>query len=190
MSKTSISHVGCSSTCLLSLIFFIPARSDNFVRYLCLSNIKDAVILYQKFVELTSIDTPLSHYVKFLLETVQCVLHPSVSTRHRHAIHSSHLTRHDAGPLFEMLNRRYQPSLSRDPTFEKVRKRAHAPSPYTAFSTHLLFSPPLSKQRHLQLQYLQKIGKDYFGTTPPPASGLGGMLSGLMSSFMRPSTTS
>ena len=64
-------------------------------------DIKGAYIVQEKFLVLCreKPDTPLLHFVDFLLQTLQ----------------------RDALPLFNLLRSKYKPSLDRDPNFQKVR---------------------------------------------------------------------
>jgi len=65
--------------------------------YLSLSNLRDANVIYQIFTNSLQPNqfTPLLHYLKFLLLTLE----------------------RDAYPLFDVLRQKYKPSLSRDPSF-------------------------------------------------------------------------
>jgi len=70
------------------------------LQYLCLSNLKDAIVVYDVSMSLVSSlaksPTPLINYIRFLLLTLQ----------------------RDAVPLFEMLRKKYKPSIERDPDFQ------------------------------------------------------------------------
>lgn len=70
------------------------------LQLLCVENLRDANIVYTTFLENTRLtgkafDTPLVHFLRFLLLTVE----------------------RDALPLFQMLQQRYAPSLQRDDSF-------------------------------------------------------------------------
>ncbi|GBG29212.1 Golgi to ER traffic protein 4-like [Hondaea fermentalgiana] len=77
------------------------------LQLLALENLKDANTLYDTFVGLLAMkktplqDTPLAHFVKFLLRAVEC----------------------DAYPLFKMLCEKYQPSIQRDANFQMYLDR-------------------------------------------------------------------
>eukprot|EP00823_Brevimastigomonas_motovehiculus_P006874 TRINITY_DN5894_c0_g1_i1.p1 TRINITY_DN5894_c0_g1~~TRINITY_DN5894_c0_g1_i1.p1 ORF type:complete len:317 (-),score=34.00 TRINITY_DN5894_c0_g1_i1:267-1154(-) len=66
------------------------------LQYLCLQNLKCANLILEKFLKLNgTIDSPLIHFIRFLLKTCE----------------------RDAGPLFEMLRQKYSPSIERDSIF-------------------------------------------------------------------------
>mmetsp|Transcript_13286 Transcript_13286/g.23699 ORF Transcript_13286/g.23699 Transcript_13286/m.23699 type:complete len:297 (+) Transcript_13286:107-997(+) len=77
------------------------------LQLLALENLKDANILYETFVKLLILkkeplkETPLAHFVKFLLKAVE----------------------RDAYPLFKMLCEKYQPSIQRDQNFQMYLDR-------------------------------------------------------------------
>jgi len=81
-----------------------PSEQDLLVaravlQYLCLSNLRDANIVYQRFLKLNPHfpQTPLINYIRFLLMTME----------------------HDAYPVFDMLRKRYKPSIDRDSSLEQ-----------------------------------------------------------------------
>jgi len=66
------------------------------LQYLCLENLAGANAVFDLFIQkIPSLDTPLVHFIQFLLKTVE----------------------RDAGPLFQMLRQKYAQSLERDPAF-------------------------------------------------------------------------
>eukprot|EP00808_Paulinella_micropora_P004470 g35314.t1 len=69
------------------------------LQYLCLEDLDAANCVYSSYMAAMqpALDTPLTHFVEFLLETVQ----------------------RDAAPLFLMLKEKYKISLARDPQFAK-----------------------------------------------------------------------
>lgn len=82
-----------------------PSEFDLYIAravlmYLCLSNLKDANIVFEKYVQLQDkeIDTPLLHFIMFLLLALE----------------------RDALPLFDLLRQKYKKSISRDPSFDQV----------------------------------------------------------------------
>ncbi|KAL6057049.1 Golgi to ER traffic protein 4 [Balamuthia mandrillaris] len=74
------------------------------LQYLCLSNWKDAITLFQLYCAShpAAATSPLSNFIRFLLATVQ----------HR-----------TAGATFQTLRTKYKPSIQRDPTFEQYLDR-------------------------------------------------------------------
>jgi len=86
-----------SSVVYLSERDLVIARAV--LQYLSLSNLKDANIVYQKFLKLSPNfpQTPLINYIRFLLMTLE----------------------RDAYPLYQILRKKYEPSLARDPTFDQ-----------------------------------------------------------------------
>jgi len=79
-----------------------PTERDLYIAravfmYLSLSNLRDANVVYQVFVQSLQPNqiTPLINYLRFLLLTLE----------------------RDAYPLFDVLRKKYKPSLSRDPSF-------------------------------------------------------------------------
>jgi len=67
------------------------------LQYLCLSNIKDANIVFKIFNESMCLDSPLINFLSFLLKTLE----------------------REAYPLFKKLRESYAISLARDDTFDK-----------------------------------------------------------------------
>lgn len=70
-------------------------------RYLCLGNLKDANIVYDEFIRLHGSQlhaSPLLNFLRFLLLTLE----------------------RDAFPLFDVLRKKYRPSIERDPQFSQV----------------------------------------------------------------------
>jgi len=69
------------------------------LQYLCLSNLRDANIIFENFVKLSVSlpQTPLINFLRFLLLTLE----------------------RDAYPLFDNLRQKYKPTLDRDPSFQQ-----------------------------------------------------------------------
>jgi len=67
------------------------------LQYLCLSNLKDANVVFGEFLNLTRVNTKLVEFLQFLVKTLE----------------------RDAYPLFKLLREKYAPSLQRDPTFDQ-----------------------------------------------------------------------
>ena len=68
-------------------------------RLLSLENLRDANIVYEKFLENIKLDTPLINFLRFLLLTLE-----------RNAL-----------PLFKLLKVKYSVALRRDKSFDEVR---------------------------------------------------------------------
>jgi len=68
------------------------------LQLLCLSNLKGATALLSTALQQRPLDSPLIHFLRFVVQVVQ----------------------HDAYPLFDKLRQQYAPSIARDPTFEKL----------------------------------------------------------------------
>ncbi|BBM98369.1 golgi to ER traffic protein 4 [Marchantia polymorpha subsp. ruderalis] len=90
--------VDCMSKCYQGEADLVVARA--ILQYCSLGNLRDANILWSKVKEACSDklpDTPLLHFIKFLLQTLE----------------------RDALPLFRMLRQNYKLSIERDPTFDE-----------------------------------------------------------------------
>ncbi|KAL2623427.1 hypothetical protein R1flu_003632 [Riccia fluitans] len=90
--------VDCMSKCYPGEADLVVARAV--LQYCALGNLRDANILFNRIRDTCSDnlpDSPLLHFIKFLLQTLE----------------------RDALPLFRMLRQNYKPSLDRDPTFEE-----------------------------------------------------------------------
>ena len=67
------------------------------MQYLCMNDMKNANIVYKEFIGQAQLDTPLVHYLMFLLKTCE----------------------RQAAPLFQTLNAKYSIALSRDASLQK-----------------------------------------------------------------------
>eukprot|EP01127_Copromyxa_protea_P024810 TRINITY_DN9998_c0_g1_i1.p1 TRINITY_DN9998_c0_g1~~TRINITY_DN9998_c0_g1_i1.p1 ORF type:complete len:282 (+),score=43.45 TRINITY_DN9998_c0_g1_i1:16-861(+) len=71
--------------------------ADAVFQYLCLTNLKDANIVYDQFIQATKVDTNLTTFLRYLLLTLK----------------------RDAYPLLKTLKERYAATLNRDPDYLK-----------------------------------------------------------------------
>ncbi|CAM6087150.1 unnamed protein product [Calypogeia fissa] len=90
--------VDCMDKCYSEEVDLVVARA--ILLYLTLGYLKDANMFLEKVKETSPEklpDSPLLHFIKFLLKTLE----------------------RDALPLFQMLRQSYKPSIDRDPTFDE-----------------------------------------------------------------------
>lgn len=93
-SRAGYFHCWCCIPVRTALLF----RRSYVFRYLCLTNLKDAIIVYNEYTNATQVDTSLITFLRYLLKVLK----------------------RDAYPLLKELQTRYALTLRRDPDYLKV----------------------------------------------------------------------
>lgn len=115
----------------------LPGAPVTFVawprgRLLALENLQDANVVYETFLALAAqsgqpVDTPLTHFLGFLLQCLQvrpvlllCTRQATLTTMRVTCV----ALQREAAPLFKALVAAYEPSLARDEEMKLVRPEA------------------------------------------------------------------